>query len=121
MRRVGFASGDGACAAPEHYAGAKARRDVADTAHRTLADLFANTEARLAGCEWVAGPMLSVADLYLLFFWLWGPRMVPDAEDLSHCPVWSAILRRLLTQTVIARIVREEGLFPDNDGAGGGK
>ena len=96
---------------PERYAhGDVARADVVETAHRLLPDLFQIVEARLDGASWAAGPRRSVADFYLLFFWLWGVGPMSEIDRSRTYPYWTDIARRLIADPVVRQVIEEDGL-----------
>ncbi|SDV46815.1 glutathione S-transferase family protein [Chitinasiproducens palmae] len=99
---------------PARYArSSSAQEEVAATGHATVTALLQLTEARLPDTGWAAGPDLSVADLYLLFFWAHGPAANVNPGALDCFPKWSALARRLCARPAISKVLDDERLLVD--------
>jgi glutathione S-transferase len=99
----------------ERYAdsdGAKAEviRKGIETARVT----WEQVERRLAraGTEWAAGENFSVADPYLLVFWLWGRGPTLGYDMARDFPAWTRIAKRLAARPAVLRALGREDTAP---------
>jgi glutathione S-transferase len=84
--------------------------DVAATAKKTCRELWQTVEARIGEGPWAIGERYSVADPYLLVYWVWG-RSPLLGYDMAHdFPQWTAHARRLAARPAVQRAFASEGL-----------
>jgi len=84
--------------------------DVAATAKKTCRELWQTVEARIGEGPWAIGERYSVADPYLLVYWMWG-RSPLLGYDMAHdFPQWTAHARRLAARPAVQRAFASEGL-----------
>ena len=96
---------------PERYAATpEGRADVVATAQGAMAGLFDITEQRLGEARWSAGADMSIADLYLLFFWLWGPGPASGNDVSARYPRWTTIAARLVEQPAIRGVLQDDAV-----------
>jgi glutathione S-transferase len=88
----------------------RAVEDVAATAKKTCRELWQTVEARIGEGPWAIGERYSVADPYLLVYWMWG-RSPLLGYDMAHdFPQWTAHARRLAARPAVQRAFASEGL-----------
>jgi len=88
----------------------RAVEDVAATAKKTCRELWQTVEARIGEGPWAIGERYSVADPYLLVYWVWG-RSPLLGYDMAHdFPQWTAHARRLAARPAVQRAFASEGL-----------
>jgi len=84
--------------------------DVAATGRKTCRALWQAVEERIGQGPWAIGERYSVADPYLLVYWLWG-RSPLLGYDMAHdFPQWTAHARRLAARPAVQRTFASEGL-----------
>ena len=71
--------------------------------------LYREIEGRISG-PWALGADYSLADPYLLPFFLWGGRVGLDMA--TDCPRWSEWKARMVARPAVARALAREGLAP---------
>ena len=92
----------------ERYAtSAAAVADVQAKGRETCRELWTDIDRRLGGAQWAAGEAYSVADPYLLVFWLWGRGPVLG-YDMAAFPAWTAHARRVAARPAVRRILALE-------------
>jgi len=88
--------------------------DVAATGRKTCRALWQAVEERIGQGPWAIGERYSVADPYLLVYWLWG-RSPLLGYDMAHdFPQWTAHARRLAARPAVQRTFASEGLVLPN-------
>jgi glutathione S-transferase len=96
--------------AARYAADPRAVEDVAATAKKTCRELWQTVEARIGEGPWAIGERYSVADPYLLVYWMWG-RSPLLGYDMAHdFPQWTAHARRLAARPAVQRAFASEGL-----------
>ncbi|MEN2748127.1 glutathione S-transferase N-terminal domain-containing protein [Sphingomonas sp. T9W2] len=76
----------------------------------TCRDLWRAVDARLGEGPWAIGERYSVADAYLLVFWIWGRGPVLQFDMASDVPHWTAHALRMAERPAVQRAFRREGL-----------
>ena len=69
--------------------------------------LYLEIEQRLTG-PWAVGEQYSIADPYLLPFYLWDVRV--DLDVATHCPRWTAWKARVAERPAVQRAAQREGI-----------
>ncbi len=88
----------------------RAVEDVADTGRKTCRAVWKTVESRIGQGPWAIGDRYSVADPYLLVYWMWG-RSPLLGYDMAHdFPQWTAHARRLAARPAVRRAFASEGL-----------
>ncbi|WP_406854277.1 glutathione S-transferase family protein [Alsobacter sp. KACC 23698] len=96
---------------PERYASSDAAKaEVMEKGRETCLDVWSQVDARLAGRTFAAGDRLSVADFYVLVFWLWGRGPTLAFDMPATYPHWTAHARRLAERPAVRRVFEREGL-----------
>jgi glutathione S-transferase len=88
----------------EAFAGIRAK--AADT----YGDLCTMTEVRLSHGGWAVGDRFTVADAYLLVFWIWGNGPVLKFDMAGRFPAWTAHARRVAARPAVQAALAREGL-----------
>lgn len=97
----------------ERYATSDAAKaEVAEHGRETCLDLWQMIEVNLARGYWAAGEACSVADFYLMVFWLWGRGPVLGYDMPRMFPHWTDIMRRVAARPGARRVLEREGLTP---------
>jgi glutathione S-transferase len=100
--------------AARYAADPRSAEDVAATGRKTCRVLWETVEKRLGQGPWAIGQRYSVADPYLLVYWLWG-RSPLLGYDMAHdFPHWTAHARRLARRPAVQRAFVSEGLTLPN-------
>jgi glutathione S-transferase len=87
---------------------------MSPTGRKTCRVLWETVEKRLGQGPWAIGERYSVADPYLLVYWLWG-RSPLLGYDMAHdFPHWTAHARRLARRSAVQRAFASEGLTLPN-------
>ena len=89
---------------------ARAVEDVAATAKKTCRELWQTVEARIGEGPWAIGERYSVADPYLLVYWMWGHSPLLGYDTAHDFPQWTAHARRLAARPAVQRAFASEGL-----------
>lgn len=98
---------------PERYATSDAAKaEVVERGREACRDLWTMIEVNLARGPWAAGDALSVADLYLLVFWLWGRGPQLGYDMGRQFPHWTDLMRRVCARPGVRRALDREGLTP---------
>ena len=88
----------------------RAVEDVAATGRKTCRALWEAVEQRIGPGRWAIGERYSVADPYLLVYWLWG-RSPLLGYDMAHdFPRWTEHARRMGRRPAVQRVFVSEGL-----------
>ncbi|WP_460448781.1 glutathione S-transferase family protein [Alsobacter sp. SYSU BS001988] len=96
---------------PERYASSDAAKaEVMEKGRETCLDVWSQVDARLAGRIFAAGDSLSVADFYVLVFWLWGRGPTLGFDMPAAYPHWTAHARRMAERPAVRRVFEREGL-----------
>jgi glutathione S-transferase len=98
---------------PERYAtGEDAKADVIETGKVNVRRLWPEVDRKLAAGAgpFALGSRLSVADLYLLVFWVWARAPMLGFEVERDLPAWTAHARRLGERDGVRRAFEREGL-----------
>ena len=88
----------------------RAAENVAATAKQSCRELWQAVDAKIGDGPWAIGERYSVADPYLLVYWMWGlgPTLAFDmANDFPH---WTAHARRCASRPAVQRALASEGL-----------
>lgn len=96
----------------ERYATSEAgRADVVETGRRAARAVWEQVEAKVAALTtpWLAGDRFSVADGYLLVFWLWGRGPALGYDMPGDFPAWTAHARRVAERPGARRALEREG------------
>lgn len=97
----------------ERYATSDAgKAEVVERGREACQDLWTMIEVNLARGPWAAGDAFSVADLYLLVFWLWGRGPVLGYDMPRLFPHWTDLMRRVCARPGVKRALDREGLTP---------
>ncbi len=75
---------------------------------RNVATAYAHIEKELTGRQWAAAEQYTLADIYLLFFYLGSKRFGNPME--KNFPAWAAVADRALARPAVARALKREGL-----------
>jgi glutathione S-transferase len=95
----------------ERYATSEAAKaEVVEKGRETCRELWGQIEARLGTGPWALGERYSVADPYLLVFWLWGRGDVLGFDMPGQFPSWTAQARRMAERPAVRRVLEREGL-----------
>jgi glutathione S-transferase len=85
------------------------RPAVSAKGHRNVREQYAYVEGLLAdGREWAVAGGYSVADPYLLVFYLWGDLIGLKMRSLY--PAWTALFERTVERPAVRRVLEKEGL-----------
>ena len=96
---------------PERYAdGDAAKEAVVAKGRETCRELWRAVDARLGRGPWALGERFSVADPYLLVFWLWGRAPVLAFDMARDFPNWTAHARRMAERPAVRTVFEREGL-----------
>jgi glutathione S-transferase len=74
---------------------------------RNVATAYAYIEEQLSGREWAIGSHYTLADIYLLFFYLGSKRSGNPME--TAFPAWTAVADRALARPAVQRVLAQEG------------
>ncbi|MGH7987214.1 MAG: glutathione S-transferase family protein [Candidatus Binataceae bacterium] len=74
---------------------------------QNVAKAYTFIESQLRGREWAAAGQYSLADIYLLFFYL-GSKAAGNPMERAF-PAWSGIAERTLARPAVQRVLRQEG------------
>lgn len=96
--------------AARYASDARAVEDVAATAKKTCRELWQTVEARIGEGPWAIGERYSVADPYLLVYWMWGHSPLLGYDMAHDFPQWTAHARRLAARPAVQRAFASEGL-----------
>jgi glutathione S-transferase len=88
----------------------RAVEDVAATGRKTCRTLWESVEKRLGQGPFAIGERYSVADPYLLVYWLWGKSPLLGYDMAHDFPHWTAHARRLARRGAVQRAFAGEGL-----------
>lgn len=96
---------------PERYADEEAAKAaVVAKGRETCRELWRAVDAQIGRGPWALGERYSVADPYLLVFWLWS-RMPVLAFDMGRdYPNWTAHARRMGERPAVRAALEREGL-----------
>ena len=97
----------------ERYATSEAAlAEVVEKGKATAREIWEQVETKLASVAkpWAAGEHYSVADPYLLVFWLWGRGAVLGYDMATEFPAWTAHTKRLLERPAVRRALEREGI-----------
>lgn len=97
----------------ERYASTEAgREDVVETGKRAARDVWEHVERKVAALTtpWLAGGSYSVADGYLLVFWLWGRGANLGYDMPGDFPAWTAHAKRMGERPAVQRALEREGI-----------
>jgi glutathione S-transferase len=93
-----------------YVADPRAIEDVAATAKKTCRELWQAVDMKIGDGPWAIGDRYSVADPYLMVYWIWG-RGPALAFDMAHdFPHWTAHARRLAARPAVQRAFASEGI-----------
>jgi len=73
-------------------------------------DLFTITEVKLSNGGWAVGEHYSVADPYLLLFWIWGRGPTLGFDMAERFPAWTAHARAMAARPAVQAVFAREGL-----------
>ena len=97
----------------ERYATSEAAKaEVVERGRESCGDLWTMIEVNLSRGPFAAGNALSVADLYLFVFWLWGRGPMLGYDMPRAFPHWTDLMRGVAARPAIARVLEREGLTP---------
>lgn len=89
------------------------RQAVVAKGHRNVREQYAYIEGLLAdGREWAVPGGYSIADPYLLVFYLWGNLVGLKMRSLY--PAWTRLFERTAGRSAVRRILEKEGLAAVN-------
>ncbi|ACA18150.1 Glutathione S-transferase domain [Methylobacterium sp. 4-46] len=95
----------------ERYAGEEAAiAEVQARGREACFDLWTMIEVGLSRGGWALGERYSVADPYLLVFWIWGRGPALGYEMARLFPHWTAHARRMAARPAVQRVFAREGL-----------
>jgi glutathione S-transferase len=95
----------------ERYADSEAAKaEVAAKGKETCRALWQDVDKRLGRGPWAVGERFSVADPYLLVFWMWGRGPVLGFDMPAMLPNWTAHARRMTERPATRRAFEREGL-----------
>lgn len=96
----------------ERYAVSEAARaEVVEKGRETCRDLWGQIDAKLGAGPWALGERYSVADPYLIVFWLWGRNEALGFDMAGDFPNWTAQARRMAERPAVRRVFEREGLL----------
>jgi glutathione S-transferase len=96
---------------PERYAAdPKAIEDVVAKGKETCRDVWGQVDRKLADGPWALGERYSVADPYLLVFWIWGRGQYLAFDMARELPNWTAHARRMAERPAVRRAFEREKL-----------
>ncbi|THK34106.1 glutathione S-transferase family protein [Ensifer sp. MPMI2T] len=96
---------------PERYADTDgAIANVVDKGRRSSRDVWRATDEKLAGKQWAAGSSFSIADLYLLVFWLFGRSSTLGFDMEADFPNWDAHAKRVTQRPAVRTVFEREGV-----------
>lgn len=81
-------------------------------AAETYGDLCTMTEVRLSHGGWAVGDSYTVADPYLLVFWIWGRGPSLKFDMAGRFPAWTAHAKRVAARPAVQAVLAREGLAP---------
>ena len=84
--------------------------DVAATGRKTCRTLWEAVETKIGPGRWALGERYSVADPYLLVYWLWGRSPLLNYDMAHDFPRWSEHARRMARRPAVQRVFATEGL-----------
>jgi glutathione S-transferase len=84
--------------------------DVAATGRKTCRDVWQAVEQRLGQGPFAIGARYSVADPYLLVYWIWGRSPLLGYDMAKDFPNWTEHARRLAARPAVQRAFATEGL-----------
>ena len=96
----------------ERYASSEAgRADVVETGRRAAREVWEAVEAKIAETRtpWLAGDGFSVADGYVMVFWLWGRGANLGYDMPGDFPAWTAHAKRVAERPAVRRALEREG------------
>jgi glutathione S-transferase len=97
----------------ERYATSEAgKAEVVDRGREACADLWSMIEVNLVRHPYAAGDAFSVADIYLMVFWLWGRGPVLGYDMPRLFPTWTDLMRRVGARPGARRALEREGIAP---------
>ncbi|MGH6956443.1 MAG: glutathione S-transferase family protein [Caulobacteraceae bacterium] len=79
---------------------------VISKGRKNIATAYAYIEAQLAGRQWAVGDGYSLADIYLLFFYL-GSKRAGNPMQAAY-PAWTAVAERALARPAVKRALEQE-------------
>jgi len=88
----------------------RAVEDVAATGRKTCRTLWEAVEQRIGPGRWAIGERYSVADPYLLVYWLWGRGPLLNCDMAHDFPRWTEHARRMARRPAVQRVFATEGL-----------
>jgi glutathione S-transferase len=88
----------------------RAIEDVGATARKTCRELWLTVDAKIGAGPWALGERYSVADPYLLVFWMWGRGPALGFNMAQDFPNWTAHALRLAARPPVQKALAREGL-----------
>ena len=76
----------------------------------TYGDLCTMTEVRLSHGGWAVGDRFTVADAYLMVFWVWGRGQFLKFDMAGRFPAWTAHAKRVAARPAVQAVFAREGL-----------
>jgi glutathione S-transferase len=96
---------------PERYASDKTSiEDVTAKGKETCRELWKAVDEKLGKGPWALGGRFSVADPYLMVFWMWGCGPALGFDMAKDFPNWTAHARRLGERPAVRAAFEREGL-----------
>lgn len=96
---------------PERYADTDAAvANVIDKGRRSSRDIWRATDERLAGRTWAVGSSFSIADLYLVVFWLFGRSSALGFDMEAEFPHWDTHAKRVTQRPAVRTVFQREGI-----------
>jgi glutathione S-transferase len=84
--------------------------NVAATAMKSCRELWQAVDTRIGEGPWAIGERYSVADPYLLVYWMWGWGPTLAFDMANDFPSWTAHTRRLASRPAVQRALASEGV-----------
>lgn len=85
-----------------------AKSNVQARGKESCRELWALVEGRLGEGPWALGERYSVADPYLMVFWMWGRGPVLGFDMAEDYPNWTAHARRMGQRPAVQRVFARE-------------
>lgn len=96
---------------PERYAESDVgKQEVVAKGMETCREVWQQVEAKLGASAWAAGEQFSVADCYLLVFWMWGRGPALGFDMAADYPHWTGHALRMAERPAVQRTFGQEGL-----------
>lgn len=96
---------------PERYADDEAAKAaIVAKARDACRTVWADVDARIGAGPWALGDAFSVADAYLMPFWLWGRASFLAFDMPANYPNWTAHARRMAERPAVRRVFAREEL-----------